>query len=271
MYLGIDIGGTKTLIALFTKRGRIIKRKKFPTPHGSQTFLRKLVNELEPFKKYKIRSIAVAIPGAVQNNYSVRFGNRREWGWIDVYTPIKDLFNCPIWLENDASLATLYEGYNLPGKIIFLTFSTGLGGGIVESNQILPSSKSFEPGHLLYVYNNKEKEWEDIAAASAIEKFYHVDRATNLRSKDVLKDIANRISLGIPDIVREHRPDMMILGGPMGKIFRLFEPYLPRDLGVKLRRPKRPTESAIYGCYIYAKTKDKAGSEVPPNTTKDTQ
>ena len=263
MYLGIDIGGTKTLIALFTKRGRIIKRKKFRTPHGSRTFLQKLVAELEPFKRYKVRRIVIAIPGNVQNNYSVRFGNRREWGWIDVYTPVKNLFDCPIWLNNDASLATLYEGYNLPGKIIFLTFSTGLGGGIVEGNQILPSSKSFEPGHLLYVYNNKEKEWEDIAAASAIEKYYHVDRATDLRGKDVMKDIADRISLGIPDIVREHHPNIIILGGPMGKIFRLFEPYLPRDLGVKLRRPKRPNESAIYGCYLYAKNqKDDSASPV---------
>lgn len=263
MYLGIDIGGTKTLIALFTKRGRIIKRKKFRTPHGSRTFLQKLVAELEPFKRYKVRRIVIAIPGNVQNNYSVRFGNRREWGWIDVYTPIKNLFNCPIWLENDASLATLYEGYNLPGKIIFLTFSTGLGGGIVEGNQILPSSKSFEPGHLLYVYNNKEKEWEDIAAASAIEKYYHVDRATDLRGKEILKDIARRISLGLPDIIEEYRPNTIILGGPMGRIFRLYEPFLLKDLGVKLRRPKRPNESAIYGCYLYAKNqKDDSASPV---------
>ena len=68
-----------------------------------------------------------------------------------------------------------------------------------------------------------------------------------------MKDIADRISLGIPDIIREHHPNIIILGGPMGKIFRLFEPYLPRDLGVELRRPKRPNESAIYGCYLYAK------------------
>lgn len=261
MYLGIDIGGTKTLIALFTKRGRIIKRKKFRTPHGSKTFLQKLVAELELFKKYKVHRIVVAIPGAVQNNCSVRFGNRREWGWIDVYTPIKNLFNCPIRLENDASLAALYEAHNLPGKVAFLTFSTGIGGGLVEKSQILPESKGFEPGHKQYTYNGQTKEWEDIAAASAIGGYYHVDKATDLRGKETLKDIARRISLGLPDIIEEHRPDTIILGGPMGKIFRLYEPYLPKNLEVKLRRPKRPTESAIYGCYLYAKNQkdDSAG------------
>ena len=270
MYLGIDIGGTKTLIALFTKRGRIIKRKKFRTPQGSKTFLKQLLVELESFRKRKIRCVVVAIPGAVQNNCSVKLSNR-EWGWIDIFTPIKDLFNCPIWLENDASLATLYEGCNLSGKTIFLTFSTGIGGGIVENHQLLPDSRVFEPGHKRYVYNEKEKEWEDIAAASAIEKYYHVDRATDLRGKDVLKDIAGRISLGLLDIIKEHHPDTLILGGPMGKIFRLFEPYLPRDLGVKLRRPKRPTESTIYGCYIYAKNKDRTNDKTPPATDEGTQ
>ena len=31
MYLAIDIGGTKTLIALFSKRGRVVQRRKFKT------------------------------------------------------------------------------------------------------------------------------------------------------------------------------------------------------------------------------------------------
>ena len=132
MYLGIDIGGTKTLIALFTKRGRIIKRKKFRTPHGSKTFLKQLLAELEPFRRRRIRRIVIAVPGAVQNNCSAKLSNR-EWGWVDIATPIKDLFKCPIWLENDANLATLYESTGLSGKVIYLTFSTGIGGGIVEN------------------------------------------------------------------------------------------------------------------------------------------
>lgn len=259
MYLGIDIGGTKTLIALFSKRGRIIKRKKFRTPQGSKTFLQTLTSELVPFTKYKVCRVAIAIPGIVQNNCSVEFGNR-NWGQIDVFTPIKELFDCPIWLENDASLAALYEAQNLRGKVVFLTFSTGIGGGLVEGGQILPESSSFEPGHKKYTYNGKEKEWEDIAAASAIENYHHVDRATDLRGKDILEDVARRMSLGLPDIIKSYHPETIILGGPMGKIFRLYEPYLPKDLGVKLRRPKRPTESAIYGCYLYAKNQKQDAS-----------
>ncbi|MBP5647816.1 ROK family protein, partial [Candidatus Saccharibacteria bacterium] len=251
MYLAIDIGGTKTLIALFSKRGRVLRRKKFRTPQGSNTFLRELENNLSDFKKRKIRSIVVAIPGVVQKNYSVKFGNRK-WDEIDIFTPIKNLFNCPIWFENDANLAVLYESYRLPGKTVFLTFSTGIGGGIAEKNHILPESNEFEPGHKMYWYDGEVREWEDIAAASAIENYYHVDKATDLKKKEILQDIAQRIYLGLPDIVKKYRPDTIVLGGPMGKIFKLYSEYLPQDLGVKYRRPKRPNESVIYGCYLYA-------------------
>ena len=198
----------------------------------------------------------MAIPGSVQKNYTVKFGNR-NWENIDIISPIKSLFDCPIYFENDGNLAALYEGNRLAGRTIFLTFSTGIGGGIVEKNHILkPESDSFEPGHRLYQYQGKTLEWEDIAAASAIENAYHVDCATDLRKDDVMRDIAGRISLGLADIIKEYDPDTLILGGPMGKIFKLYAKHLPSDLDVKLRRPKRPNESVIYGCYLYSKQKE---------------
>ena len=252
MYLAIDIGGTKTLIALFSKRGRVIRRLKFKTAQGSKTFINDLVDGLERFRKYRIKAITVAIPGLVQKNYSVKFGNR-NWDNIDIITPIKNLFNCPIWFENDANLATLYEGYRIPGKTIFLTFSTGIGGGITQDNRILPYSSDFEPGHRIYHYQGQKLEWEDIAAASALEKYYHVDLATDLRQKKVLQDVAFRINLGLPDIINEYHPNTVVLGGPLGKIFKLYVKFLPKYPGVRLKRPKRPTESVIYGCYLYAK------------------
>ena len=243
------------MIALFSQKGRVLKKRKLKTAQGYKSFIRDLETELKAFQKRRVEAVTVAIPGVVQKNYSVKFGNRK-WDDIDLISPLQKLFNCPIWFENDANLAALYEGYRLPGRTVFLTFSTGIGGGVVEHNQILPDSGSFEPGHKIYSYGGQEREWEDIAAASAIESYYHVDRATDLRKKDVLEDIAKRITLGLPDIIREYQPDTIVLGGPMGKIFRLYAKYLSQDLGVKYRRPRRPNESVIYGCYRYARQKE---------------
>ena len=254
MYLAIDIGATKTLIALFSRRGRVVRRIKFPTSQGSKTFINTLVDKLGSFRKYRLNGIVVAIPGIVQKNYSVQFGNR-EWGDIDIYTPIKSSFDCPIYFENDANLATIYEAHGLPGRTVFLTFSTGIGGGIAEKDHIV-NSADFEPGHWMYHYDDKTAEWEDIAAASAIGKKYHIDAATSLRGKKTMQDVAARMYLGLPDIVAKYHPDTIIMGGPMGKIFRLYCRYIPKISGVKYRRPKRPLESVIYGCYIYARQQE---------------
>lgn len=253
MYLAIDVGGTKTLIALFSPKGRVVKRVKFRTARNSEKFIAELQNALKDFTKHEVQSVVVAIPGIVQKNYSVEFGNR-DWADIDIFTPIKILFNCPIYFENDASLAALYEGSFYAGKTVFLTFSTGIGGGVVANAQILPESSRFEPGHKIYEYSGKKEEWEDIAAASALEKYYHVDLATNLKGRQIMEDVAYRISLGLQDVINEYSPDTVVLGGPLGKIFHRFSKYLPAT-NSHLVRPKRPLESVIYGCYLYAKQK----------------
>ena len=95
---------------------------------------------------------------------------------------------------------------------------------------------------------------EDIASASAIGKAYQVKHATSLRGKTIMQDIATRISLGLPDIIQEFNPDIIIFGGPLGKIFNLYSPYLPSIPNVQFKRPRRPSDSVIYGCYLLAKT-----------------
>ena len=231
-----------------------MRRFKFHTARGAVRFVSDLKKVLSGFSKYRVKSVVVAIPGLVQKNYSVSFGNR-DWPGIDLYSPIKSLFDCPIYFENDANLATIYEAHGLPGRTVFLTFSTGIGGGIAENNHIVDSA-DFEPGHWIYQYDNKTAEWEDIAAASAIGKKYHIDAATSLRGKKTMQDVAARMYLGLPDIVAKYHPDTIIMGGPMGKIFRLYYRYIPKISGVKYRRPKRPLESVIYGCYIYARQQE---------------
>lgn len=257
MYLAIDIGGTKTLIALFSRGGRVVRRMKFKTSQSREKFLRDLTKNLNNFVGRKVRAITCAVPGHVrveQNICSVRFGNREAWGWFDLSTSIKNLFNCPLYFENDANLAAIYESKGLSGKTMFLTFSTGIGGGLAENgNLLLNDGDKFEPGHKKYIYNSVEREWEDIAAASALEKAYHIDQATDLRGREAMEDVAARMALGLRDLVAEYHPDTVVIGGPMGRIFKKYVKYLP-DLKVKYQRPKRPLESVIYGCYLFSKS-----------------
>lgn len=252
MYLAIDIGGTKTLIAAFSRSGRVVRRLKFKTAQNKDKFLLDLLRNLVVFEKYQIETVVVAIPGTVQKNCSVSLGNR-NWGSFSLLKTLKKVFSCPIYLENDANLAAIYESYRIPGKTVFLTFSTGIGGGVAENGQLCPESDKFEPGHTKYTYNGVRAEWEDIAASSALEKAFNIDVATSLRGESAMREIAARVNLGLPDVILHYSPRTIVLGGPLGKIFHLYTKYLPKYPGVRYRRPRRPLESVIYGCYIYAK------------------
>ncbi len=274
MYLAIDIGGTKTLLALFSLHGACLKKLKFPTEKDPRKFEKELSAKLQEFlpddsKKHKIRAITVAIPGVVtheSNSYSFKFGNL-DWPKIDLTTPIKNLFNSKIFFVNDANLATLYEASRQnrkSGKTIYLTFSTGIGGGIVSNGKLTESSGTFEPGHVKYIFNGLKKEWEDIASAKALVEAYNVPSLQRLSpSKELLGDLVSRVSLGLSDIVKNESPDTIIIGGPLAFLFRkIKKPLLgslkvPNTKPIQLKKARRPTDSTIYGAYLYAKQNDK--------------
>ena len=271
MFLSIDIGGTKTLLALFSPHGLCLKRLKFPTEKDPHAFEETLSKNLQSFMpnpscRRRVKAITVAIPGVVKiepDSCSFQFGNL-DWHKIDLLTQIKNLFNCKIFFANDANLATLYESTRLgrkSKKSIYLTFSTGIGGGIANNGKLSKTSDAFEPGHVKYTFKNQSAEWEDLASAKALVDAYHINSVQNLVLDDAtLEDLLLRLSLGLIDIVDQESPEILIIGGPLAFLFQKFKkPLLQKlrsetsDKLLKLKKARRPTDSTIYGAYLYSK------------------
>ncbi|MBQ3275223.1 ROK family protein [Candidatus Saccharibacteria bacterium] len=269
MFLCIDIGGTKTLLALFSRCGVCLRRLKFKTSPSAETFLSTLEKNLKSFlpekTRQKLLATTVAIPGVIKvekNAYSFEFGNL-EWKNIDLLSPLKELLNGKVFFVNDASLATLYETTRLGrkhGKSVYLTFSTGIGGGVSENGFLLPASDTFEPGHVKYEFNHKTLEWEDIASAKTLSEVYHSPLKELRLNDDIESDLVRRLSLGLLDIIEREDPDKIIVGGPLGFILKKIKRPLLNSLRTsvevdmpKFRRARRPTESVIYGGFLYSK------------------
>ncbi len=270
MILTIDIGGTKTLLALFSKSGICTKRLKFETPSNSEKFIELLQTNLSKFipklSRKHVKAVTIAIPGVITRDHDKRsftFGNLNWPKDIDLVSPIKSFFHVPIFFANDANLATIYEANRRGrknGKTIYLTFSTGIGGGIAENGKLLYSSETFEPGHVKYRFNGKNLEWEDIASAKAIVAAYKCNllKEISLTNKN-RKDIVERLSLGLIDIINKEQPDTIVIGGPLGLIFdKLEEPLIELIKSStdtkppKFKKATKPTESVIYGGYSYS-------------------
>ena len=78
--------------------------------------------------------------------------------------------------------------------VVALGIAMAIGGGVVRDGKILKKYQDFEPGHNLYTYHGKQSEWEDIAAASAINQKYG-KLVSEITDREAWDDIVERIVL----------------------------------------------------------------------------
>lgn len=236
--------------------------------------LRATILRLLPDEKTRssVKMAVIAYPGIVQNGQPVSAPNLTSWNGYDLIGSIKDLFtsngiNCPFYFENDANLGAFYECRNMKGKNVYLTFSTGIGGGIMQDGKLSPESTTFEPGRMVFTYNGQQATWEQFASVAAINAAYEVDDIKKLAdNKRALFDIAARVSLGVSQITREQNPAHIVIGGPLGLVWPGISAQLKAIMApsqnplsvTKVVSAKKPMECVEYGCYHFAKATEKA-------------
>lgn len=153
-YLGIDIGGTKCAVVLGDENGKILEKVKFPTGTAAETVERLLI-EAEHIGSEAV-SIGISCGGPLDPELGIIESPPNLPGWRSV--PIKDKFEQrlgkPALLCNDANACALAEwtfGAGIGTKnMIFLTFGTGLGAGIILDGRIYngTNGNAGEVGHI---------------------------------------------------------------------------------------------------------------------------
>jgi glucokinase len=162
--LGIDLGGTKILTAVADPRGRMLSRDHSITPAEKgtdaviQAILQSAARALEQagIAASELSAIGVGAPGLSNPETGVLFTSPNLPGWLNV--SLKDIIekkiNKKAFLINDANAAALGELYFGAAKgsrnFIYITISTGIGGGIVVNGQIYTGTLGIagEVGHM---------------------------------------------------------------------------------------------------------------------------
>jgi predicted NBD/HSP70 family sugar kinase len=274
MYIAIDIGGTKTLLALFSDGGKLKKRLKMQSWQEPEKWANELAKNLPrvlPLRRKTIKACTISYPGVLESGHPKTAKNLPRWNGSAIETYVKNLLsrnsiNCPIYYKNDADLGALYECHDFKGKTVYLTFGTGIGGGIVKDGQLSRESATFEPGHVAYSYRGKRAEWEKISSSKAIRAANNDLDVRKITDKKALDDVACRLSIGISDVIKKYRPNQIVLSGPIVSVFPGFADSLKKlilsaNIDSKVSLPKiyaakKPQESVIYGAYLYGKSKN---------------
>ena len=264
MILAIDIGGTKTLVALADEKRKINSSEKFKTPENYKTFLKELGLVVDKFAS-KYSTTVVAAPGRIdrKTGTGVSFGNL-PWKNVPIKKDLEKITKSSVLVENDANLAGLGEAHNLkpiPHKVLYLTVSTGIGDGIISDGIIDPDFADSEAGKMMFEHKGKLLEWEKFSSGKAIVAKYG-KLASELNDPKAWDEIATSLAVGIVDLCTVFNPNIVIIGGGVGTHFHKFEKQLKMHIKniaspmveiPKIITAQTPEQAVIYGCIELAK------------------
>jgi glucokinase len=148
--LAIDIGGTKLAAGVVDAGGRILARGEVPTvaAEGPTRVLERIVGLGKDLlgspevSADAVRRIGVGCAGPVDRLAGLVLNPPNLPGWtrVALVDHLQQAFGLPVILENDANAAALGEFRYGAGKgtrsLVYLTVSTGIGGGIVLDGKI---------------------------------------------------------------------------------------------------------------------------------------
>ena len=267
MNIGLDIGGTKCAVSA----GRsvdggieILSREEFPT---------KGLTWREVLEEFAVRIERILAaggeePGAIGISCGGPLDSRRGlilsppnlpgWDEVPVVAFFKDRFNVPTAVQNDANACALAEYLYGSGRgvrnLVFMTFGTGLGAGMIVDGRLYSGANdnAGEIGHIRLapsgpVGYNKEGSAEGFCSGAGIARLAKMRKGLDLTTKEifervragdadcreVFRESAEKLATILAFTIDILNPEVIALGGVFMRNADLFmeivRPVLERE------------------------------------------
>lgn len=169
--IGIDIGGTSIKGAVVNDAGKVITRfamdvnKDASGEDEVNRFCDVMINSINDYdNSIKLEGIGIGMPGILDMDKGVVITspNLPKWNGLHISKLISKRMGLPVYINNDANVATLGEARFGSGKeysnLIMLTLGTGVGGGIIIDNKLYDGYKHMgaELGHMVIRVNGEK-------------------------------------------------------------------------------------------------------------------
>lgn len=219
MYIGIDIGGTKTLVTSSDSldKPEVIKSLKFENTNNFNQDFENLVNAIKELSANShIDAIGVGLPGTLDQAKTMIVDASNLWGWNnqEVKQKLAEIFNTRVYLENDVVLAALAEaeyGNSNSEDFIFVIWGTGVGGSRVQKEADKFKSILIEVG-FSFVSDRKGFEyWEQNCGGKGIESKY--GKPAEQLSEDEWNEVETFMAKGLVSVANITSVPIIVLGG----------------------------------------------------------
>lgn len=235
MYLVFDIGGSSNKYALI-ENDKIVEKFSSKQEKNMEDLLKFFEDKINFFaKSHKIDGIGFSSPGTVDSSTGNIYG-KSAVEFITEYNfamEIKNKFNLPVAIENDANCAALAEIFY--GKVdknylAFLIIGSGIGGSITKNGKIM-KGKSLEAGEFGYMLlKNEDGNFDNFSKLATLPnirrkmiKKYGIDESTYLifdkymqKKEPYITEVDQMftyLAMGIYNIFYTVNPEKIYLGG----------------------------------------------------------
>lgn len=256
--IGIDLGGTKTAVALVVGDGRIIQKRLFTTPwaDGTAAVVSAIVSTVQEISEKHVAAIGVAASGRVDYQKGIIKDGiplAHDYLGFPLATTLAEATGAKVAIENDANAAAIAEYYHLPfpgpENLISLTIGTGIGGGLVINGRLLRGhGNAGEIGHICIEKNGRpcpcgrhgcleqyvsrkllQIEIEHLLAAGKIslppgrsivdtETIVQLIRSRQPAIINLFEQQLDYLACGIETIINTLDPELIILGGEIATL-----------------------------------------------------
>jgi glucokinase len=280
MLLGFDIGGTKCAVILGdngnSKKISIIDKVVLPTNIPAEAMIKLLLTRAEAIIERNgatnsLTGIGISCGGPLNSRQGIILSPPNLPGWDNI--PIVEMtekrFGAKAFLQNDANACAVAEWEYGAGvgfrNIIFLTFGTGMGAGLILDGQLYSGTTDHagEVGHIRMaeigpVGFGKAGSFEGFCSGGGIAQLGQIKAREKLQmgekvsfcnstddlltitaksiadaafggdqiALDVYETSARFLGRGLAVLIDILNPEIIILGGMYGKVQPLMEPMM---------------------------------------------
>jgi glucokinase len=162
IYLGLDIGGTKCSVVVGDTSFSVLRKVSFDTNTGRgwksilTEFTGHIKKLLDDNNQYNLKRIGISCGGPLDSKKGIIYSPPNLPGWdnVPITRIFSDEFGVETMLQNDANACALAEWLMGAGKgtsnMIFLTFGTGMGAGLILNGRLYSGTNDLggEVGHI---------------------------------------------------------------------------------------------------------------------------
>ena len=162
MYVGLNVGGTNCSVVVGDASFVITHRTGFEThtERGVQAILDEFKEHIQAivdkYPDHKLKRIGISCGGPLDSKTGMIYSppNLPGWDSVPIAKIFSDAFGVDVAIQNDANACALAEWLMGSGKgtsnMIFLTFGTGMGAGLILNGRLYSGTNDLggEVGHI---------------------------------------------------------------------------------------------------------------------------